>query len=588
MREFSLDAKRHLRTGVRSPKAKRHSCAIGAIGYRYPHQMFYTDNAAGLIPHTQQDVKYASFHRPTEITEGPNKALFRYGTADERREMRFEHNGVPVYTKQYMPDGVERILDGNGWLQYELTYVPGNDGIAFIWKKAPGVVQRQSGSDSGALTTSKEPSFDDGEPWEPSTSTLYYPYTDHLGSIVALTDGQGIVLQRQAFDAWGRRRNPRDWETNDRMTPRSGFEWLRGYTGHEHLDSFGLINMNARLYDPKMGRMLSVDNYVSDATSAMAYNRYTYALNNPISYIDPTGNDPVTVAIIIGAVVGAYIGGSTANGNYDPTLWDYSSGKTWGYMVGGAITGAASGYVGATIAAGGGFMANTAGIMASSFTNSLGTAVYTGGQSDFTVSFGVGSYNFTKGEFGYLGKPGNSFMENLGYGLGAFANVSDAWAIYNGAYGSRVDDINLRSGNHSILETKEGDRLLDVGTMKQRSTVTNKEGLFGKLEITTDYRGYQDRTYNNPIDPGTLNRIQHVGGVRLDRLSQYKVALDQSGKTYGFLRLFGGKSINCAGAAAMGLLKSGVFNIPIAIPGALSLQMYMRQFSFMSAYSIYR
>lgn len=113
------------------------------------------------------------------------------------------------------------------------------------------------------------------------TSTLYYPCTDHLGSIVALTDGTGTVVQRQAFDAWGRRRNPYTWATDDRAVPSTGFEWLRGYTGHEHLDSFALINMNARLYDPKMGRMLSVDNYVSAPGIAMGYNRYAYAMNNP-------------------------------------------------------------------------------------------------------------------------------------------------------------------------------------------------------------------------------------------------------------------------------------------------------------------
>lgn len=36
----------------------------------------------------------------------------------------------------------------------------------------------------------------------------------------------------------------------------------RGFTGHEHLDAFGLINMNGRIYDPVLGRMLSPDNFV--------------------------------------------------------------------------------------------------------------------------------------------------------------------------------------------------------------------------------------------------------------------------------------------------------------------------------------
>jgi hypothetical protein len=42
-----------------------------------------------------------------------------------------------------------------------------------------------------------------------------------------------------------------------------------------------------------------------------------------------------------------------------------------------------------------------------------------------SISFGVASFNFGTGEFGNLGKEGNSFMENLCYGLGALANLND-------------------------------------------------------------------------------------------------------------------------------------------------------------------
>ncbi len=70
----------------------------------------------------------------------------------------------------------------------------------------------------------------------------------------------------------------------------AGSEWLtRGYTGHEHIDEFGIINMNARMYDPLLGRMLSPDKYVQDATSIQNFKRYTYELNNPLKYTDPDG-----------------------------------------------------------------------------------------------------------------------------------------------------------------------------------------------------------------------------------------------------------------------------------------------------------
>jgi RHS repeat-associated protein len=55
----------------------------------------------------------------------------------------------------------------------------------------------------------------------------------------------------------------------------------------------GLINMNGRLYDPQLGRMLSPDPYVVDPTSTQDYNRYSYVLNNPLRYTDPTGYIPM-------------------------------------------------------------------------------------------------------------------------------------------------------------------------------------------------------------------------------------------------------------------------------------------------------
>ena len=64
---------------------------------------------------------------------------------------------------------------------------------------------------------------------------------------------------------------------------------LRGYTGHEMLPEFGLINMNGRLYDSQLGRFLSPDNYVQEPYSSQSFNRYSYCMNNPLKYVDPDG-----------------------------------------------------------------------------------------------------------------------------------------------------------------------------------------------------------------------------------------------------------------------------------------------------------
>ncbi|MCP4304185.1 MAG: RHS repeat-associated core domain-containing protein, partial [bacterium] len=63
----------------------------------------------------------------------------------------------------------------------------------------------------------------------------------------------------------------------------------RGFTGHEHLDAVGLVHMNGRVYDPELGRFLSADPFVQDATDLQSLNRYTYVLNNPLSLTDASG-----------------------------------------------------------------------------------------------------------------------------------------------------------------------------------------------------------------------------------------------------------------------------------------------------------
>ncbi len=64
----------------------------------------------------------------------------------------------------------------------------------------------------------------------------------------------------------------------------------RGFTGHQMLDDVGLIHMNGRLYDSFLGRFCSADPYVQSPLNTQNYNRYTYALNNPLSVVDPSGH----------------------------------------------------------------------------------------------------------------------------------------------------------------------------------------------------------------------------------------------------------------------------------------------------------
>ncbi len=119
---------------------------------------------------------------------------------------------------------------------------------------------------------------------------------DHLGSTTAVSDERGHVTTVASagpaagvlgYDPWGARRNP-DGRTADPMS----FQLAPGhreFTGQETIPAVELVNMNGRVYDPVLGRFLSPDPNVQTADDLQSYNRYSYVLNNPLRYTDPTG-----------------------------------------------------------------------------------------------------------------------------------------------------------------------------------------------------------------------------------------------------------------------------------------------------------
>jgi RHS repeat-associated protein len=111
-------------------------------------------------------------------------------------------------------------------------------------------------------------------------------HKDHLGSVDVVTNDTGTVLERDSFDAWGFRRTT-DWQAQQPSSYRSTVS--RGFTDHEELDDFGLVHMNGRVYDPGIGRFLSADPFVQAPMMTQNFNRYSYVLNNPLSFTDPSG-----------------------------------------------------------------------------------------------------------------------------------------------------------------------------------------------------------------------------------------------------------------------------------------------------------
>jgi len=126
------------------------------------------------------------------------------------------------------------------------------------------------------------------------------------------------MLQEYSFDAWGRRRNPIDWSYN--LASQPDLFAGRGFTGHEDLPWFNLVNMNGRLYDPLIARFLSPDNYVQAPDFSQAFNRYSYCLNNPLKYTDPSGEFFIIDSWLIGLFSGGWKEANKRAGN-DIKIW---------------------------------------------------------------------------------------------------------------------------------------------------------------------------------------------------------------------------------------------------------------------------
>lgn len=124
-----------------------------------------------------------------------------------------------------------------------------------------------------------------------TTETKYLTY-DHLGSIDKLYDsGSTTPIAKYSFDAWGKRRAGTGW-TGAAEAAQITWAWTtsaRGFTGHEMLDDVGLIHMNGRVYDPRVGRFTSADPIVQAPYVTASLNRFSYVFNSPLSYTDPSG-----------------------------------------------------------------------------------------------------------------------------------------------------------------------------------------------------------------------------------------------------------------------------------------------------------
>jgi RHS repeat-associated protein len=135
---------------------------------------------------------------------------------------------------------------------------------------------------------------------EQRSETPYYFHADHLGSIRAITNGSGDIVEQYRYSVYGK---PTIWNsTQNKYTAFSTSKIgnTRLYTGREYDNTTGLYYYRARYYSPILGRFISRD----PIGYGDGVNAYRYVRNSPIGYNDPEGK---WAHIAAGAVIGGIV-----------------------------------------------------------------------------------------------------------------------------------------------------------------------------------------------------------------------------------------------------------------------------------------
>ena len=240
---------------------------VGAFSYdaeTRPHAVTGVENADGSIPGGDLLTTFGDLNRIETVEDAHEglKETFSYGP-DGQRWLSVLTRGGKEARRTVYAGTYEKVTEGRRTREY--YYLDGNT-----------IAIRENG-----------------------TVRYYAAFTDQQGSVLSVFDENGVKVFDATYDAWGRQ-----------TVTRNTIGLHRGYTGHEMMPEFGLINMNGRLYDPTLGRFLSPDNYVQEPGNSQSFNRYSYCLNNPLKYTDPSGElfgiDDIGIAL-------AFVGLSAAN-----------------------------------------------------------------------------------------------------------------------------------------------------------------------------------------------------------------------------------------------------------------------------------
>lgn len=356
---------------------------LGVYQYsNFTGQQYYNMNydANGNITNDgKRSSQYTNFDKPYLITQGSSKTAFSYGPNRE------------VYKR----------IDTRDGQQTQTLYLGGYERV----KLPSGVIEHKFYVGNVVITERSNNANDE-----------FYLYKDHQGSTTSITNASSMVVQQFIYDPWGKQYNV---HSNSIFNSYSSPSISQGYTNHKMINDMDIIHMNGRTYDPTLGRFLQADPFIQFPNNSQSYNRYSYVLNNPMSYSDPSGYFLSGLKkfvkkygrMIVAAVASYYTFGAAS--------------AYFGSVIAG---GAAAGFVGGSIATG-----SLKGALTGAFTG----AIFAGIGSAFNASSGF----FETGGLGHIGSHAitGGFLSDLqggNFGHGFWAASFTKAANVNGMVGT--------------------------------------------------------------------------------------------------------------------------------------------------------
>lgn len=287
---------------------------VTSVTDQYGQVLNYTHDANGRL-------EVETLPSGNQVTYSYNRAIDPLGNRTGRTETH--PNGTIVKETAYEYDKASQLTKVDGSEQWEYNargYVTKNSKYSFQWDTAGRLISVTKANETTPFATYQYDHLDrrvqetvnsqtthffyegtsnrvlaeyDGSGvakkyyvWGPANRLLsinvegvtYYPLYNGHGDIVQLTNAAGDVVAWYQYDAWGN------------MTSHSdGTDWAKNpyrYSGYRYDDATGLYYLNARYYDPSVGRFLSPD-------AVYETPEYSYALDNPIHLSDPSGLRPM-------------------------------------------------------------------------------------------------------------------------------------------------------------------------------------------------------------------------------------------------------------------------------------------------------